>query len=307
MKQKNYILSIILFFSINCIAQTIKKDEFDFPDFGKIAIDSSKYTPTSVDSSFYKAGFLLDSSLKSLCLRDTLKAVEFLKTYLTKYHDSGIDRLVRIRLGQIYRQLHQYELAESVLLSVLNNDTNKGYFYITPKEIGNCEPLLKTSEYVKAKSLSCIELYKVSMLKQEYSKANEYLVRASTKYFPYMSCGNEADMYELYITQYFLEYYLFLGDTTKVINKALDNILNEDGSKLSKDNVIILKKLLQTRYSEKEIREAITKEIQAISKTRYFDKEIEKTEIHFYLFGHKIEKINKYSFSNTEDIKKYLM
>jgi hypothetical protein len=302
MKLVSFIITIILASSVECSSQEAIDD---FPDFTK-SKSSVEDTTKIIEIDYSRVLQLLNSATIRLCLKDTTKSIGLLNSYINEFADSGLDRLVKIKLGQLYTETGNLILAEETYNSVLSTKNTKNDFLVTPKDIENCKPLIKISEYREAKSNACLGLYKLSMLRNDNKKALEYLNLSITKYFPYTGCGNGDETNELFINKHFVEYYASIGDTKMAINKALDMLLHDDNSRTSREVAGQLRSLLLRKYTEKEIFEEIEKGISNIYRAKYIEKGEEKEKIYFTLFGRNIDRINIYSGSNEVEIRGYL-
>lgn len=287
---KSFIFLSILITSIStiCVAQV---NEDAFPDFSKP--DDKQEEELKFDIS--RAIQLVNTAVVNLCEKDTAKTIELLSLFTDDYVNTGMDRLIGVKLGQLYAETNNLIAAEKAFMAVLSAGlikNNLGVF--SPKEIENCDVIIQPSNFTKAKTMACIGLYHLEMKQKDYKKAHQYLVLANSKYFPITSCGNGIEMYLVQNNKYFVDYFLTIGDTLGAINQYLDFIFKDRDYANSKGNAMKLKHLLLKKYTQKEINEEIEKGISGIYKKKIIVKGEEKESIYFSLFDHLIDDTNFY-------------
>ena len=276
---------------MTCVAQV---QEDAFPDFTNLKNDSINKTEEGKVFDFDKAYKLIDSASINLCEKDTAKTIELLSDFMNEYPYSGIDRLVGVKLGQLYTETGDFFEAEKVFYTVLSTTyLRKDATTFSSKEIENCALMIDGNKFKEADANACFGLYYLMMKEKSYEKAYEYLILANTTYLPYKECGNGVEMSIINHNKYFVDYFLKTGDTTKAINKSLDIILEDYRYRVSKENVGILRAVLLKKYTSKQINDEIEKGILSLYKKTIIENGEIKENIYFCLFGYFIDAINK--------------
>ena len=285
------LLPFLLFIAFNCDAQD------EFPDFTKMK-DSSTIVYTDDAHRNQLAFSLINQANIFLCEKDTFKAIAEMEVFIDSFPNSGTDRLVRNKLGNLYLELGKYFEAESMFNSALETTIlpNSGLF--EPKENPNCKPIISVSNFRMAFADANIGLHQAALLQNQNEKALKYLENASFS----SDCGIAAEQNMYYIGSYYPKYYAHVGDTANAIKKGLQIFLYEDGSSLVNKNAAFLRQLLLTKYSTREINREIENSISKIYEEVYFANGKPYSQINFVLFGHKIGTDFLFD-SNIEDVK----
>jgi tetratricopeptide (TPR) repeat protein len=291
MKLLTLILMLNISISTTCMAQVA---EDAFPDFTTLNKDSINKIEEKDEIDIYKELQLIDSAATHLCEKDTAKTIELLSRFMGEFPNSGMDRFVGVKLGQLYTETGNFIEAEKAFNTVLSTNylrRNSSIFY--PPEIENCDLMIDGRKFKETKANACFGLYDLEMRKKNYKKAYESLILANTVHLPYKECGNGIEMSIVNYNKYFVDYFLKTGDTTKAINQSFDIIFEDYRYKVSKENVHILKGLLLKKYTQKAINNEIEKAISGLYKKRTIENGEEKEKIYFCLFGYCIDAINK--------------
>ena len=146
-----------------CIAQV---NEDAFPDFSE---SNEKQEDKIFDIS--RAAQLVNTAAINLCKKDTAKAIELLSLFITDYPNTGMDRLVGVKLGQLYVETSNLIAAEKTFKTVLSTtlvNNNLGLF--SPREIENCDLIVQSFNFKRAKTMACIGLYDLEMKQKNYKR-----------------------------------------------------------------------------------------------------------------------------------------
>ena len=284
-----------LFIALNCDAQD------EFPDFTKM-IDSSTIVYTDDTHRNQLAFSLINQANIFLCEKDTFKAIAEMKMFIDSFPNSGTDRLVRNKLGNLYLELGEYFKAESMFISTLETTIlpNSGLF--NPKENPNCKPIILVSDFRMAFADANIGLYQAALLQNQNEKALKYLEKADTAAMVSSDCGNGIMQNMFFVESYFPRYYANVGDTANAIKTGLRIILSEDETRLADKNTAFVKQLLLTKYTIQEIEQEIEHGISKMYEEVYFDNGKQYSRINLVMFGHKIDAIVFFN-SNVEQTK----
>ena len=93
-----------------------------------------------------------------------------------------------------------------------------------------CDKLLNKHFTLRAKADLCTVLSTVYLNEKQFDSALYYLNQADNENLPYRNCGNGVMMYRSYLSPYFADCYLAMGDTTNAIARLLDYFMNINGN-----------------------------------------------------------------------------
>ena len=281
---------------------SVKAQKVDdaFPDFTSGNEDSLYLNPKIDTVNEGKQFKILIEVNTSLCQGDTMTTINLLNQYTLDFPKSVMTKMVKVKTGQLYIDLGNLVMAETLFNSVLDMPVgNQGVlFYFEKKEI--CKPIFEFSNYKEANSNACIALNYIEMKRRNYEKALDYLVLAETKYFPSTGCGNGDDMNRAIIQEHFIKYYLSIGDTTNAIKRAMGNLMIGNYS-----NALLLRQLLLRNHSEKQVVNEVERGILNVYFIKSSDNKRIKTP--FSLFEYSIDDLGRCSFDDVREFRKSLM
>jgi hypothetical protein len=227
--KRNTLISILFYLSLNFGFSQNDADEF--PDFTKPSnIDSVKrinYLRFS-EIEEIRVWKMLDSATVSLCNNDTTKTLDLLTRFVENYKNTGMDKLVNLRIGKLYFDKGDILLAQKKYKEVIESEelntlylVSYGGSFETPK----CEEIISTSDYRKIKYLACLSAFKAAMFEKDYFKAYQTLILIEYIHFPkQIQCGNEYEIYQHKLNSSFIEYYLKVEDLGNALSRAKENL-----------------------------------------------------------------------------------
>lgn len=224
---------------------------------------------------------LIDSARFAFCANDTLKTIAILER-IGKL-DSADEFIIPANkaLAELYLLQGRKEEAKVKLLYALKYNRINGLVFMG-KDV--CDKLLNKHFTLRAKADLFVVLSTVYLNEKQFDSALYYLNLADKDSLPYRSCGNGIMMYRSYLSPYFADCYLAMGDTVNAIARLLDYFMNING------NTVLLtrklKSILLQKYSQKEITAEVRKGLKALTFTKTEDDDL---VISFPLFGHTIK------------------
>jgi hypothetical protein len=227
--KRNTLISILFYLSLNIGFSQNDVDEF--PDFTK---PTNKDSVKRIDVLCYgeleefRIRKILDSATVSLCDNDTTKTLDILTRFVENYKNTGMDRLVNLRIGKLYFDKGDIFLAQKKYKEVIESEelntlylVSYGGSFETPK----CEEIISTSDYRKIKYLACLSAFKAAMFEKDYFKAYQTLILIEYTHFPkQIQCGNEYQDYRHKLNICFIEYYLKVEDFGNALSRAKENL-----------------------------------------------------------------------------------
>jgi hypothetical protein len=224
---------------------------------------------------------LIDSAKHTFCENDTLTTIAILESIEKSYPTDGSILSTNKALAELYILQGRREEAKGKLLYALNYKRTSSLVFLE-KDV--CDKLLNKYLMLSAKADLCVVLSNMYLNEKLFDSALYYLNLADNEYLPYRGCGNGMLMYKSYISSYFADCYLAMGDTTNAIARLLDYFMNING------NTVLLtrklKSILLQKYSQEEITAEVRKGLKALTFTKGEDDHL---DISFPLFGHTIK------------------
>ena len=225
---------------------------------------------------------LIDSANTAACNGDTSLCIKWLLLTEKEFPVTTSTPVIEAALGKLYLQRGEDEKAKEHLLFGLQ------HYFLAACPINSDEQKCKSpmvnvdGSYSRDRSEICVLLSKVYLKQHMPDTALQYLQLADGKYLPYKDCGNGIMRYRSYLSPYFADCYLAMGDTTSAINRLLDYFMCTDGN----TSLITqkLKQVLLLRYTQEQINTEITNSLKRIKPDKI--KSEERPE--FILFGHKL-------------------
>jgi hypothetical protein len=227
MKRKT-LISILFYLSLNFGFS--QNDVDGFPDFTKpTKMDSVKRMDVLCYSELeeFRIRNILDSATLSLCDNDTTKTIDILTRFAMDYKNTGMDKLVNLRIGQLYFDKGDIFLAHKKYKEVIESEEINFPFLVSyggSFEIQKCEEIVSFSDYRKIKYLTCLSAFKAAMFEKDYFKAYQMLILVEYTHFPkQIQCGNEYQDYRHKLNRCFIEYYLKVEDFGNALSRAKEN------------------------------------------------------------------------------------
>jgi len=223
---------------------------------------------------------LVDSAKHTFCTNDTLKTIAILEGIEKLYPTDGFILSTNKALAELYLTQGRREEAKSKLIYALTYNRTSHLAFLE-KDV--CDKLLNKYLLVKVKADLCVNLSNLYSYEKKFDSALYYLKQADNENLPYRDCLTGMMMYRSYLSPYFADCYLAMGDTTNAIARLLDYFMNLNGNPVLLTRK--LKSILLQKYSQKEITAEVRKGLKALT----FTKEGENLDISFPLFGHTIK------------------
>ena len=224
---------------------------------------------------------LIDSAKLSFCKNDTLKTIACLETIEKDYPTDAAIVATNKALADLYLTIGRTrEAKEKMLYAFLYKPTNYPAYRCTDF----CNRILNNFYTSRAKADLCVGLSQLYLKQKLFDSSLLYLNLAENEFLPYKDCGNGIYMYKSFLSPYFADYYLTIGDTTKAIARLLDFFMKGDGD--SRLLIQKLKLILLQRWTQKEITEQVDKGLRELKFIKADDDEF---VISLTLFGHTIK------------------
>lgn len=223
---------------------------------------------------------IIDSINRSFCNKDTIKTIEYLELYSSRYPENIATCLVNLKLAEFYMHTKHNDIALNKLTIALQLNPNIGYPYYEKKEGDTCG-LIYWQKTLTVKADICIKLSELFENMGNKQKALEYLDSAYDKYLPYKSCGTGMMLFRTSLSIKYAEFHLRNRDTLKAEKCLFEHCLSGTREVMEK-----LKEVLQSRYTRLQIQKEIKNGIAKLRKAKKqiyceYDRSIE-----FSIFGH---------------------
>ena len=241
----------------------------------------SLYSPAIAQYEINKEAIkLVDSANAAFCKNDTAATIAILESIERLYPTDAAVAASNKALADLYiAQGRIKEAKEKMWYEISYQRTNVTVF---PEKKG-CSQLLSNQEWLTAKAESCVNLSRLYLQEKQFDSSLYYLQRAEKKLNPYQNCGNGVIMYRVYLSPFFADHYLAMGDTTKAIGRLLDFFMEHDGN-----TEIVTKKLkalLLQKYTQRQITSEVKKGLRKISFTKVNEND-DSWYLNITMFGH---------------------
>ena len=206
---------------------------------------------------------LVDSANAAFCKNDTAATIAILESIEKLYPTDAAVAISNKALADLYiAQGRIKEAKEKIWYGISYKRTTIPVF----PQMKECSQLLSNRKWLEAKAESCVSLSRLYIQEKQFDSSLYYLQQAQTTFNPYKLCGNGYYMYCVYLSPFFADHYLAMGDTTKAIARLLDFFMNHDGN----TELITrkLKALLLQKYTQEQITAAVKKGLRNVSFTR---------------------------------------
>lgn len=223
---------------------------------------------------------MVDSAKLAFCANDTLKTIAILESIERSYPTDGFILSTNKALAELYLTQGRINEAKAKLMYAITYKRTSSMGF-PEKDV--CDKLLNKYIVLRTKADLCVVLSEMYMNEKRFDSALYFLNLADNEHLPYKTCGNGVMMYRSFLSPYFADCYLAMGDTTNAIARLLDHFMNING------NTVLLtrklKSILLQKYSQKEITAEVRKGLKALT----FTKAEEHLDINLPLFGHTIK------------------
>jgi hypothetical protein len=209
---------------------------------------------------------LVDSARRAFCEKDTLRTIAILESIQKKYPTDGFVLSTNKALAELYIIQGRREEAKSKLLYALTYKNTSSLVFMQEDD---CDKLLNRHLVLTARADLCVSLSKMYLNEKQFDSSLYYLNLANGEYLPYKTCGNGMNMYRSFLSPYFADCYLAMGDTTNAITRLLSYLINMDGN-----TVLLARKLkpiLLQKYSQKDIAKEVRKGLKELNYTKIDD------------------------------------
>jgi hypothetical protein len=223
---------------------------------------------------------MVDSAKLAFCENDTLKMIAILERMERLYPTDGLIIGTNKALANLYLAKGRTTEAKAKLLyGISYKPVNYPFFANTD----TCSKMLLRHIMPSVKADVCVDLSQIYLNEKKFDSSLYYLDLADNKFLPYKDCGNGVFMYRSYLSPYFANYFLAIGDTAKAMVRLFNYFLKMDGNyKLLTEK---LKSLLLQKYSQQEITQQVRSGLKRLK--------FEDSDDHFYLcitlFGYTIK------------------
>lgn len=239
---------------------------------------------------------LVDSARISFCKNDTVATITILEKIERLYPTDGLVAFTNKVLADLYIAANKTEEAKAKLLYAI---TYKSTNYPAFRNTEFCNKILNVNIISITKADLCVSISQLYLRQQQYDSSLYFLNLADNKFLPYKDCANGMYMYQSYLSPYFADHYLAVGDTTKALARLLDFFMKRDGN--TKLLTQKLKSLLLQKWTQKEITAQIDKGLKGLTFTKEDDDEF---TINLTLFGHTIK---NYGYGKTKVYRDYYL
>jgi hypothetical protein len=207
---------------------------------------------------------LVDSANAAFCKNDTVTTIAILENIEKLYPTDGVVAASNKVLADLYiAQGRMKEAKEKLLYGIFYKKTS---IAVTYRYVDRCSPIILNKELITAKAESCISLSRLFLQDKQFDSSLYYLQQADIQLNPYQNCGNGFNMYRIYLSPFFADHYLAIGDTTQAIRRLLDFFMNPDGD--TKPVTKKLKALLLQSYSQHQITSEVKKGLRDVTFTK---------------------------------------
>lgn len=224
---------------------------------------------------------LIDSAKKAFCENDTSKTIIILDQIGQLYPTDPMVVSTNKVLADLYVAKDQMAAAKVRLIYAFTYMPTGNRFLL---EKDTCRRSLHlNNNYGQAKADVCVALSQLYFREKRFDSTGYYLHLADGEYLPYQDCLNGVHYYQAFLSPYFADYYLAIGDRDKAIARLLDCFKSRDG-----DMVLIVRKLqaiLLQQWTQKEIKRQVKKGLRQMKFTKADD---DRFRISITLFDHTI-------------------
>ncbi len=250
--KRNTLISILFYLTLNI---GFSQNDLDgFPDFTKPSnLDSVKRINALCYGELenFRIRKILDSATLYLCNNDTSKALEILTRFVEDYKNTGMDKLVNVRIGQLYFDKRNIFLAQKKYKEVMESEELSFPHLVSYRrdfEPKKCEEIVSFSDYKIIKYLACLSAFKSAMFEKDYFKAYQMLVLVESTHFPQkIECGNAYQDYKHKMNTCFIEYYVQVEDYKNALSRAKENLEFGFGWKKDEDIVESIKGMMKKK------------------------------------------------------------
>jgi tetratricopeptide (TPR) repeat protein len=198
---------------------------------------------------------LVDSANAAFCKNDTLATIAILENIEKLYPSDGVVAISNKALADLYiAQGRIKDAKEKLLYGVSYTKTSVS---VSNRTVEGCPQIIFNRDLITAKAESCVSLSRLFLQDKQFASSLYYLQQAETKFNPYKNCGNGSNMYCVYLTPFFVDHYLAMGDTSKAIARLLNYFMMHDGN--TEPVTKKLKELLLQKYTQQQITAAVKK------------------------------------------------
>lgn len=185
----------------------------------------------------------------AICEKDNECAQKLLEEFEGEFPNDGMILLTNKLLSELYLRDNRTELAIEKLLHAINYKAITRQFN---RDSTDCDKKFYKRIH---KSDLCVSLSNIYLNIGKHDACLYYLELAQTKYNPNKGCGNGLRMYNSYLSTYFADCFLEMGDTSKAIERLFNHIImRESNEKLLGEK---LKVILLEKYSNECIQDEI--------------------------------------------------
>lgn len=232
--------------------------------FSLLVVCMSLYASAIAQSEINKEVIkLADSANAAFCKNDTAATIAILESIERLYPTDAAVAMSNKALADLYiAQGRIQEAKEKVWNGLAYKRTNHPFF----SDRTECSQLLSNKKWLTAQAESCVSLSRLYIQEKQFDSSLYYLQQAQTTFNPYKLCGNGYYMYCVYLSPFFADHYLAMGDTTKAIARLLDFFMHHDGN--TEPLTRKLKALLLQKYTQEQITAAVKKGLRNVSFTK---------------------------------------
>jgi tetratricopeptide (TPR) repeat protein len=198
---------------------------------------------------------LVDSANAAFCKNDTVTTIAILESIEKLYPTDGAAAMSNKALADFYiAQGRIKEAKEKLHYGISYQRTSIPVFN---KKMEGCSQLFSNQIWLTAKAESCVSLSRLFLQEKKFDSSLYYLQQADIQLNPYQNCGNGLNMYRVYLSPFFVDHYLAMGDTTQAIARLLDFFMVHDGD--TEPITKKLKVLLLQKYTQQQIKAGVVK------------------------------------------------
>lgn len=227
---------------------------------------------------FSQPVFTLDSAL-ARCNTDTIGMIRYLEKFLDYNIENAAPAIANHLLGKLYTETRQYDKAYFHLHKAMEFDPR--YLKVDTAQ-DNCGIIGRYS-FSARKADICVSLSTLHRRQGDLKNALHYLELADSTYMPYRSCANGIFMYQAYLSFYFADIYLEMGDTIMAVNCFLTRFQRLEG--YDQDVAKRLREILLLTHTQKEINAEVNKAIASLRRSRQYEDGYRSRVYKFTLFG----------------------
>lgn len=233
---------------------------------------------------------LIDSAKVALCENDTAKTIAILEHIEQLYPTDALIISTNKALAHLYIAKGNMEAAREKLIYAFTYIPTTNPLLL---DRDTCLEKLRIGAYPQTKADICLALSQLHFREKRFDSTLHYLLLADGQYLPYQDCVNGINAYRSFLSPYFADYYLAVGDSNKAISRLLDFFMNRDG------NIELLTKKLKSILLQKWTQEEINKQVQkGIRQMKFTKEDDDHFTVSLTLFGHTIKSPG---YGNTQD------